>query len=131
MGTPIQVEVRKLDDILLEKGFEHVDLLSIDTEGTELDVLQTITLDGYRPQIIIIEWSTWSEVKNTEREIMDTFYPLPYRMVHRTEGNSRSSSHHKEVEAAMWNSLKRHRVYIFQMWCCRYSVLRCRNQLAY
>ena len=86
-GTPIPVTVRRLDDILFQKNIDHIDLLSIDTEGTELDVLQTITLDRYRPQIIIIEWNTWKETKNTEREIMDSFYPHPYRMIHRTEGN--------------------------------------------
>ena len=48
---------RRLDDILGIFRIGHVDLLSIDTEGTELDVWRSLG-DYDRPSIVIIEWNT-------------------------------------------------------------------------
>lgn len=66
----IEVPVRTLDDILLEhrktgngsggglwqpNGGWCVDLVSIDTEGCELDVLDGFTLDRFKPRVLVIE----------------------------------------------------------------------------
>ncbi len=65
----IQVPLRTLDDILLEQrkiedgkvgpwqknGGWCIDLVSIDTEGCELDVLDGFTLDRFKPRVLVIE----------------------------------------------------------------------------
>jgi FkbM family methyltransferase len=49
------VEVRTLDDILAEAGEPHIDFLSVDVEGTELDVLRGLDLHRHRPEILLVE----------------------------------------------------------------------------
>ncbi len=55
--TTITVNVRKLDTILREHAPEvtHIDVLSVDVEGWELEVLRGLTLATYRPTVLIIE----------------------------------------------------------------------------
>jgi FkbM family methyltransferase len=49
------VEIRTLDDILAEVGAPRIDLLSIDVEGTELDVLRGFDLGRHRPRVLLVE----------------------------------------------------------------------------
>ncbi|MEM9830576.1 MAG: FkbM family methyltransferase [Bacteroidota bacterium] len=55
-----QVPVRKLENILDEKGVTDIDFLSVDTEGTEVDVLEGLNLNRYRPKLILAEYNTSS-----------------------------------------------------------------------
>ncbi|MEI6320649.1 MAG: FkbM family methyltransferase [Pseudomonadota bacterium] len=50
----IEVELLSLDDIMAGKD-RHIDVLSIDVEGAELDVLQGTSLDRLRPTLILLE----------------------------------------------------------------------------
>jgi FkbM family methyltransferase len=53
----IKVATRSLDSVL-SKELSHVskiDVLSIDTEGTEFDVLRGLDLEKYKPRIIVAE----------------------------------------------------------------------------
>lgn len=50
-----QVRVRRLDDIISDAGFDHVDFVSIDVEGFELDVLRGFALEQWRPKLLLIE----------------------------------------------------------------------------
>ncbi|MBT8350705.1 MAG: FkbM family methyltransferase [Deltaproteobacteria bacterium] len=50
-----QVEVKPLNEIIDEAGLQNIDLLSIDTEGTELDVLKGLDLKKHRPGLILLE----------------------------------------------------------------------------
>lgn len=49
------VRVVTLDSILEENNVAGIDLLSIDVEGTELDVLKGLDLQRYRPRLILLE----------------------------------------------------------------------------
>jgi len=51
----IKVEVKKLDTILSRINIEKIDFLSIDTEGTELDVLRGFDIERWRPKLFVIE----------------------------------------------------------------------------
>jgi hypothetical protein len=53
----ISVKVRKLDTILAthEPDLRAIDILCVDVEGWELNVLRGLTLDRYRPKIVILE----------------------------------------------------------------------------
>jgi len=54
-GERIQVEMRTLNSVLAEAGVDRVDFLSLDVEGTELDVLRGLDLERYRPELILLE----------------------------------------------------------------------------
>jgi FkbM family methyltransferase len=63
----IRVNVDTLDN-LLEKYFttnEQIDFVSIDTEGTELDVLKGFSLNKWNPYLLVIE-SNYDEKKITK-----------------------------------------------------------------
>jgi FkbM family methyltransferase len=49
------VKVVTLDSILAENNVSSIDLLSVDVEGTELDVLKGLDLKRYRPRLILVE----------------------------------------------------------------------------
>lgn len=51
----IEVPSVTLDALIEEHGYQQCDLLQIDTEGFEWTVLQTISLDRYRPALIQFE----------------------------------------------------------------------------
>lgn len=51
----VPVRVVTLDSILEESKVERIDFLSIDVEGTELDVLKGLNLERYRPRLILLE----------------------------------------------------------------------------
>lgn len=49
------VEVRTLDDILEEVRLPHVDFVSIDVEGLQLNVLRGFNLQKHRPRLLLVE----------------------------------------------------------------------------
>ena len=56
----IKVTVDKLENVLDKLNISKIDFISIDTEGTELDVLEGLNLDKYRPKFILAEYNTAS-----------------------------------------------------------------------
>lgn len=51
----VQVKAKTLDSLLEESGMSSIDFLSIDVEGTELDVLKGLNLKEFRPRLILLE----------------------------------------------------------------------------
>jgi FkbM family methyltransferase len=51
----IKVKARTLDEILAESSVTKIDLLSLDVEGTEMDVLRGLDLSKYHPKLILLE----------------------------------------------------------------------------
>jgi len=51
----ITVTVKTLDELLKTRGLTHINLLSIDTEGTEVDVLRVIDFSKTTFDLILIE----------------------------------------------------------------------------
>jgi FkbM family methyltransferase len=49
------VKVLTLDALLDQAGAPHIDFLSIDVEGTQLDVLRGFSLQRHRPGLLLIE----------------------------------------------------------------------------
>ena len=59
----IKVELRTLQELLDQHNIQHISLLSIDTEGTELDVLQGIDFSRITVELILIEdWQRDSKI---------------------------------------------------------------------
>jgi FkbM family methyltransferase len=85
-GERIEIPRLPLSDILRKHEVERVDLISIDTEGTELAAWRTLDLNRWRPTIAIIELYTW-QLPDTSRETIAAMRADGYEMVGRTEGN--------------------------------------------
>lgn len=51
----LNVTCYKLNDLLRQYGFYHVDVLTLDTEGGELDILRSIDFDTFDIDIICVE----------------------------------------------------------------------------
>ncbi|MFG1235876.1 FkbM family methyltransferase [Xanthobacter autotrophicus DSM 597] len=51
----MQVEARRLDDILTDAGVTGFDFLSIDVGGTEADVLSGFTASRFRPRLVLVD----------------------------------------------------------------------------
>jgi FkbM family methyltransferase len=53
----IKVDVRRLDTILAEHAPDagQLDIVSVDVEGWELEVLDGLTFERYRPEVLIVE----------------------------------------------------------------------------
>lgn len=83
-GDPILVKQTRLADILTAKGFSDLDLLSIDTEGSELSVWNSI--GQMRPRILILEHKT-CDLPTARLEIRLSIEPQGYGLVHETEHN--------------------------------------------
>jgi FkbM family methyltransferase len=49
------VKVMTLDDVLAQAGNPRVDFVSIDVEGTQLDVLRGFSLERHRPALLLLE----------------------------------------------------------------------------
>ncbi|MEQ8383457.1 MAG: FkbM family methyltransferase [Coleofasciculus sp. A1-SPW-01] len=64
--SKLVVKVRRLESILDEiQAPKTIDFISIDTEGTEIDVLEGLNLEKYRPRLILVEYNT-DKVINTK-----------------------------------------------------------------
>lgn len=55
----IEVRVARLDTLLEEAGFDHLDAATIDVEGGEMDVLKGFDLERWKPKVLVIE--QWNE----------------------------------------------------------------------
>lgn len=75
-----------LSAVLDSHSIDRVDLISIDTEGNEIEVWKTLDLSRWRPQIAIIELYTW-KLSDRSREVMNQLQADGYDLIHRTELN--------------------------------------------
>jgi FkbM family methyltransferase len=55
--SKIKVNLRRLDTILATHAsdIEHIDILSVDVEGWELEVLEGLNFERYKPRVMVIE----------------------------------------------------------------------------
>lgn len=94
-----RVEVTTLDALLAQIGNPKVDFVSIDTEGTELDVLRGFELYRHHPALLLIEDKLQSLAKHRFLRAQG------YRLVKRTELNNWYVP--REVEFGMTNLWER------------------------
>ncbi len=66
----IDVEVRRLDEVLRASKIDRVDLLSIDVEGGELGVINSIDLAAHGRPIVVMEnnYRSWPQVRAMRRQ---------------------------------------------------------------
>jgi hypothetical protein len=73
-----------LSDLLLRNAISRVDLVSIDTEGTELEAWRTI--GSYRPSVVIMELVTYKQ-RDRSIEYVQALHEDGYTLKHRTDFN--------------------------------------------
>ncbi len=78
----IRVRVVTLESVLQEAGIGPIDFLSIDTEGTELDVLSGLDIAAHRPRLVLVEDHVHS------LDIHNDLRGKRYRLIRRTGFNN-------------------------------------------
>jgi len=59
----VTAPARTLSDILSKQGVDHIDLLSLDVEGYEVQTLKGLDLTAHRPQYMLIEVREMEPIK--------------------------------------------------------------------
>lgn len=81
---------RTLNGIMEERGVEKIDFLSLDLEGGEYEAITTLSLDRYRPTIVMAEFLTADiegpGVKQDDR-LRDYLLERGYELRHQSEMN--------------------------------------------
>jgi FkbM family methyltransferase len=79
VARPLQVIKRRLDDILDEAGITRSpDFITIDVEGHELEVLEGLSIDRWKPLIILVEDNSHFE-DDTVSRYLHRFGYKPFR----------------------------------------------------
>lgn len=80
-AAEVPVEVVRLDDIF-DSYFpeQRVDFLKIDAEGSELSVLQSVSLARWRPRVVLVEWNCCGAL-DTHAEWEPLVFAAGYRFV--------------------------------------------------
>ncbi|WP_431860597.1 FkbM family methyltransferase [Azospirillum sp.] len=66
----IPVDMRRLDDVLRDLGFAHLDILVVDAESYDYQVLASACLEKYKPEAILYEAKNLSENDRISAEEM-------------------------------------------------------------
>lgn len=77
----ILVNVRTLNEVLAEAGNPRIDFISLDVEGTELEVLRGFDLARYKPTVLVVE-DGWRQ------PVHQHLCANGYKIVRRTGSNS-------------------------------------------
>lgn len=64
ISQTIVVTPRTLESVLKEFKIKEIDILSIDTEGTEIDVWESFNAGLHKPKILIVEYITQGKVSS-------------------------------------------------------------------
>lgn len=80
-GEEIFPQLLKLDDIITEP----IDLLSIDTEGTEVDILQAFSF-RYPPKVIVAEYDT-IHLGRCDEQLIALMHSKQYALINRFQFN--------------------------------------------
>lgn len=82
----IELACIPLADLLSRHQIERVDLISIDTEGTELEAWRTLELARWRPRVAILEFVSWG-ISDRTAEIIPAMRDDGYKLVKQTRLN--------------------------------------------
>jgi FkbM family methyltransferase len=84
--TPIKIQSRTLEDLLVLHDIDKIDLLDIDVEGSEIDVWNSFNPELYQPEVVIIEYSDSRQCCN-KTEIISVITEYPYNLAYTTSAN--------------------------------------------
>ncbi len=105
-GQFVEVRVAALNTLLAEAQIKHIDYLSVDTEGTEIDVFDGLDLERYQPKLILLEdhLRDWSKHRYMTRR--------GYKLVRRTDFNSWYVPQATKVHVSLFGALQLLRKYV-------------------
>lgn len=69
------VRVARLDTWLEESGFDHLDVLSVDVDGTEFDVLRGCDLNRWKPRVVVVE-NPFSDIEMGKLLVRASYRPV-------------------------------------------------------
>jgi hypothetical protein len=69
----------------VQNSVKAIDFLSIDIEGAEFDVLQTLDFEKWKPKIIVAEYNSMHAGK--DYRLVDLLIPKGYALQHMTNSN--------------------------------------------
>ncbi len=77
----IRVSTRRLDSVLEEAGWseEEIHFMSVDTEGSERTVLESVDLTRWRPWVLLVEATEPNTTRSTRGEWEDIVLEAGYR----------------------------------------------------
>lgn len=105
----ITVKTTTVDQIIIDHQFEHVDLLSIDTEGAELEVLAGVTFTKHKPSLVLIEDHA---VNFSRHRFMRS---VGYKLIRRTGFNGWYVPEETPWQISVYGYLQLFRKYILSM----------------
>jgi FkbM family methyltransferase len=73
VGKEYEVTCNRLDTLVDDFGISQVDLMTVDTEGSELIALMTFPFDRVKPKLIAVEILTGTEERDVYREQVKLF----------------------------------------------------------
>lgn len=82
----LEVESIPLSVTLRRYHIEGIDLISIDTEGSEIEAWKTLDLTIWKPKVVIMEYLSWGWADRTV-EVNKVMEEDGYKLVHTTELN--------------------------------------------
>jgi hypothetical protein len=83
LGTPHRT--MNLNQVIAAYSLKAIDFLSIDIEGAEFDVLQTLDFEKWKPKIIVAEYNSMHAGK--DYRLVDLLIPKGYALQHMTNSN--------------------------------------------
>lgn len=85
----VKTKTKTLKNILDEyaSDIKHIDLMSIDVEGVDLEVLKSNDWDKYRPTFILIECAEFDLSRPTEFEVFNYLKGLNYKLISKINVN--------------------------------------------
>lgn len=87
----------KLDDILIEEGYEpgNIDVMSIDVEGHEMEVFKGFDLAKWKPKMLMVEMSDihpdfqkFPKIVEGYKELRQQILDTGYKQIHQDECNT-------------------------------------------
>lgn len=103
----ISVIERTADSLLAGNAIDHVDLVSIDIEGTELRALKGFSLRKYQPRVLVIEAFN----KPRKKLLEDYLAPFGYRMVREVANNYFFTYRNEDMNAIQHASVPKNLVH--------------------
>jgi FkbM family methyltransferase len=67
--TTVEVTLKPVNSIIEEYFKPHPNFISLDVEGLDLDILQSLDFQKYKPEVICVETVTFGYLNNTEEKI--------------------------------------------------------------
>lgn len=67
--TTVQVPLKPVNSIIAEYFTPHPNFISLDVEGLDLEILQSLNFDKYKPEVICVETVTFGYLDNSEEKI--------------------------------------------------------------